>query len=203
MFRYKSNKQALIIAVLVILLCLVCLAGSTLALFTSNPEDGTIGIVTTAGDVEVDIVDTSKEENSLVGGVLQFHTSAERTEILFEPGACFYTQGFKVKNTGNIPINFRMSIAQNEVDDEEGKINTDMEEFKKAFEFFITQDPTNLDNAQPLEKVEGKLEAKQSTGVYYLVVRMKTTADNTFQDQRFAGVGITVYAVQGNAVLGD
>ena len=40
MLRYKSNKQACIIAALVILLCLVCLAGSTLALFTSDPEDG-------------------------------------------------------------------------------------------------------------------------------------------------------------------
>ena len=33
MFRYRSNKQAFIIAVLVILLCLVSLTGATLALF--------------------------------------------------------------------------------------------------------------------------------------------------------------------------
>ena len=96
-----------------------------------------------------------------------------------------------------------MSIAQNEVDDESGKINTDMDEFKEAFDFFITKNPTDLDNVEPLDKVEGKLALQQSTDVYYLVVRMKTTADNTFKNQRFAGVGITVYAVQGNAVLGE
>ena len=59
MFRYKSHKQAFIMTALVILLCLVCLTGATLALFTSDPNDGTIGIITTSGDVEIDIVDTS------------------------------------------------------------------------------------------------------------------------------------------------
>ena len=54
MFRYKTNKKMLIIAAAVILLCFVCLSGATLALF-SQTLDGTIGIITTAGDIEVDI----------------------------------------------------------------------------------------------------------------------------------------------------
>jgi hypothetical protein len=57
MLRYKSHKQAFIMAALVILLCLVCLTGATLALFTGNVNDGTIGIITTTGDIAVDIVD--------------------------------------------------------------------------------------------------------------------------------------------------
>ena len=58
MFNYKSKRQALVTSVLITLLCFTCLTGATLALFTSDPSDGTIGIVTTSGDLEIDIVDT-------------------------------------------------------------------------------------------------------------------------------------------------
>ena len=106
MFRYKSNKQAFTIAALVILLCLVSLTGATLALFTSDPNDGTIGIVTTSGDVEIDIVDTSGV--TLQNKALSFVTSTEDSVPLFEPGAVFYTQGFRIKNVGEVPVKYRL-----------------------------------------------------------------------------------------------
>ena len=130
MIRYKTNKQAFIIAALVILLCLVCLTGATLALFTSDPNDGTIGIVTTSGDVEIDIVDTSGV--TLQNRALAFMTTSGATDsddVLFEPGATFYTQGFKIKNTGDIPVNFSLSVSKDD--------KIDMEEFAKAFELWI------------------------------------------------------------------
>ena len=142
MFRYKTNKQAFIIAALVILLCLVCLTGATLALFTNDPNDGTIGVITTAGEVKVDIVDDTKAENSLVGQVLQIQTSSEHKEIHFEPGVIYYTQGFKVKNLGDIPINFRLSVSEDE--------SIDMDEFRKAFELWISTTPANPENAVQL-----------------------------------------------------
>ena len=112
MFRYKSNKQAFIIAALVILLCLACLTGATLALFTSDLNDGTIGIVATSGDVEIDIVDTSGA--TLQNRALDFITSSDDKEPLFEPGATFYTQEFQVKNTGDIPVNFSLSVSKDD-----------------------------------------------------------------------------------------
>ena len=36
---------------------------------------------------------------------------------------------------------------------------------------------------------------------YYLVIRMKETAGNEFQNKTYTGIGITVYAVQGNAPI--
>ena len=60
MFRYKSNKQAIIIAALIILLCFVCLTGSTLALFTNDPEKGTIEYKATRYVVE-EVTDKDKE----------------------------------------------------------------------------------------------------------------------------------------------
>ena len=91
MIRYKTNKRSFLIAALVILLCLSCLTGATLALFTSDPNDGTIGIVTTSGDVEVDIVDTAGV--SLRDRALAFMTTSGAVDsetVLFEPGAMFY-----------------------------------------------------------------------------------------------------------------
>ena len=202
MFRYKSNKQSFIIAALVILLCLVCLTGATLALFTSDGKDGTIGIVTTSGDVEVDIVDTSGE--TLMGKYLMFASSAGNNDVLFEPGATFSTQGFKVKNTGDIPVNFKMSIGKDNVVDVDG-IPVDIEKFNEAFEIWIVEQKlgeTTVDFSKAIEmpKFEHGLKAGDSSdSTYYLVVKMKESVGNEFQGKTYAGIGVTVYAVQGNA----
>ena len=195
MIRYKTNKQAFIIAALVILLCLVCLTGATLALFTSDPNDGTIGIVTTSGDVEIDIVDTSGV--TLQNRALAFMTTSGATDsenVLFEPGATFYTQGFKIKNTGDILVNFSLSVSKDD--------KIDMEEFAKAFELWIVKEGDDFSNAEKLTefKVNG-LAAGESSDTYYLFIRMKESVGNEFQGKTYSGIGVTVYAVQGNAEL--
>ena len=193
MFRYKSYKQTFIVAALIILLCLVCLTGATFALFTNDPDDGTIGIITTAGDVKVDIIDSSSGE-SLVGKVLQFRSSSEERQIIFEPGATFVTRGFKVKNAGNIPVNFRLYVSRDE--------NIDMEEFINAFDVWITKEPTDLKSAERLTEFYGRLEVGQPTDeIYYLVIKMKETAGNQFQGKEYTGIGVTVYAIQGNVEI--
>ena len=195
MFRYKSHKQAFIMTALVILLCLVCLTGATLALFTSDPNDGTIGIVTTSGDVEIDIVDTSGV--TLQNKALLFMTTsgaADSNDILFEPGATFYTQGFKIKNTGDIPVNFSLSVSKDD--------KIDMEEFDKAFELWIVKEGEDFSGAKKITnfKVDG-LPAGESSDTYYLFIKMKESVGNEFQGKTYTGIGVTVYAVQGNAQL--
>ena len=186
MFRYKTSKQAILIAAMVILLCLTCLAGATLALFTSNPEDGRIGIVTTAGKIAVDIEDAETGE-SLVGSTLDF----QQENVLFEPGATFVTKGFKVNNEGKIHISFRIYVSNDGSDD--------MEAFNKGFEVWIGTDPNDPASARLMEDFVEYLEAETcSPNVYYVFVRMKPEADNTFKGQTYSGMGITVYAVQGN-----
>lgn len=195
MFRYKSHKQAFIMTALVILLCLVCLTGATLALFTSNLNDGTIGIITTSGDVEIDIVDTSGV--TLQNKALLFMTTsgaADSNDILFEPGATFYTQGFKIKNTGDIPVNFSLSVSKDD--------KIDMEEFDKAFELWIVKEGDDFRSAERITefKVNG-LAAGESSDTYYLFIKMKESVGNEFQGKTYTGIGVTVYAVQGNAQL--
>jgi hypothetical protein len=181
---------------LVILLCLACLTGATLALFTSDPNDGTIGIITTSGDVEVDIVDLSGD--TLQNKALDFITASGSTtdsgNVLFEPGATFYTQGFKIKNSGDIPVNFSLSVSKDD--------KIDMEEFDEAFELWIVKEGDDFSNAEKLTefKVNG-LAAGKSSETYYLFIKMKESVGNEFQGKTYTGIGVTVYAVQGNAKL--
>ncbi len=187
MFRYKSNKQALIVAGLVMLLCLACLSGATLALFTSDINDGKIGIVTTTGDVEVDIVDANDVSNSLVGYTLDFRDAS----VTFEPGATFCTKGFKIINRGNVNINFRVSVSSDE--------EMNMRGFNDAFTVWISTDPSGVQDARLLTEFTGTIPAGAFTeDTYYICIKMKETAGNEFKGQTYNGIGITVYAIQGN-----
>ena len=192
MSRCKVKLSKIIIAALVILLCLVFIVGATLALFTDN--DGKIGINATSGDLEVDIIDDSVDNpSSLVGKTLDLVPKTPQEEILFEPGAMYHTQGFRVKNNGNIPINFIIYISE---DDEVSK------DFFDAFEVWITSDVSDRASGKPPQDFEGRLEVGKTSDIYYLVIKMKESAGNEYKNKTFTGVGITVCAVQGNVNIG-
>ena len=201
MSRIQNKKRACIVAASAILLCLVSLTGATLALFTNNPDDSTIGIIATAGDIEVDIVDL--DGNSLVNEALQFQTSSGNRDFLMEPGATFCTQGFKVANKGSIPIQFRLSVSKEIIETTDNKeIVVDMERFLESFDVWITQDPDNAIAAQKLQEFTGELKKDAVTDrPYYLLIRMKDTVGNDFQGRSYSGIGVTVYAVQGDGEL--
>ena len=201
MNRYQPKKQTLLVAGMAILLCLVCLTGATLAIFTGDIRDGTIGINATSGDIDVDIVDLNGK--SLKGEVLQFQTTREQPEVLFEPGAVFCTQGFKIKNNGEIHINFLVTVSEDD--------DTNMAKFHEAFEVWIATAP-NLSAArlltefrgEPTTGDKGRLEkGETSDETYYLFVKMKETAGNEFQNFEYKGIGITVHAVQGNVSVDE
>lgn len=187
----RRKKITIIILIIIILLLLTTIVGLTYALFTSGGDDGKIGVNVTSGECKIDIVDT--EDKSLVGDVLDFVTAEKKDKIYFEPGATYYTEGFEVKNIGNIPVNFRVFISEDE--------SNDRYSFQEAFELWITKDPSNLEGAEKLTEFTGRLEVDQTSETYYLVIRMKETAGNEFQNKTYTGIGVTVYAVQGNAPI--
>lgn len=193
MFRYNVNKKALTIAALIILLCLVSLTGATLALFTSSTDDGKIGINATSGSLKIDIIDDTENQDSLVGEVLSFVPKNGDDEILFEPGATYHTQGFRIKNDSSIPIKFIVYISNDE------KVSPD---FFDAFDVWLTEDPLlGRDGMVKIDKYDGFLAKDQISKVLYLVFSMKEDAGNKYQNRPFNGVGITVCAVQGNGYI--
>lgn len=187
----KTRGRRMTLSIIVIILCLISLVGVTLALFTSDVNDGKIGINVTSGKVEVDIED--REGKTLVGDVLDFVCSTADDEIYWEPGATFYTEGFKVSNEGDIPINYHLYINSGSSGDKK---------LVEALEFYVTTDPTDLSNLENLNSFIGELEPDtKSDETYYLVVHMKEEAGNQYQGLTLYGVGVTVYAVQGNVEI--
>ena len=144
----RRKKTTIIILIIIILLLLTTIVGLTYALFTSGGDDGKIGVNVTSGECKIDIVDA--EDKSLVGDVLDFVTEEKKDKIYFEPGATYYTEGFEVKNIGNIPVNFRVFISEDEINDRY--------EFQEAFELWITKDPSNLEGAEKLTEFTGRLK---------------------------------------------
>ena len=149
-------------------------------------DSGDIGVNVTTGKVKVDITDV--EGNSILGTVLKFESESEDNSIIFAPGCTFYTEGFKVKNTGNLKVIYCMYVSRPE--------GVDMEKFDEAFEFYVTTSTEDIENAEQLKSFDGILEAGQASETYYLVVKMKDSAGNEFQEKTFTGIGITVNATQ-------
>ena len=186
---HRSLKSTYLITAVVIILCLFAITGATFALFTSG-DDGKIGINATSGDLEVGIIDATENPQSLVGKALNFET--KDGVVLFEPGAVYHTEGFRVSNLGDIPMNYIVYISKDK------DVTAD---FSAAFEVWITTNPATREMDEKLQEFEGSLAPEKSSEIYYLVFRMKETAGNEFQDRTFTGVGITVCAVQGNAYI--
>lgn len=188
-----KQRKSIILMLLSMLLCIVMASATTFAIFTNDLDDGKIGINVTSGTIDIDIVDVSGA--SIVGDALYFVTPDGRPQesIFFEPGATYITQGFRVKNIGSVPVNIRIFVSNDE--------GTDMVEFEKAFEVFITETPENLNHARRLISFKDSLVQDKSTPVYYLVARMKEDAGNGFQNVSYSGIGVTVHAVQGNVEI--
>jgi hypothetical protein len=186
------KRTTITISLITILLCLVSMVGVSYALFTAG-DDGKIGINAAAAECDIDIVDENGV--SLIGETLDFDPRDGRDIIYFEPGATFYTEGFKISNNGNIPVNYRLSISPDP--------NMDMTAFNDAFDFWITTDPEDPSAPVGLKDFDGMIQPGKTSDTYYLVVRMKPNVDNGFQNKIYSGIGVTVTAVQGNVDIDE
>ena len=203
MYQDRKTHPRISIAIIIIVLCFISLIGVTYALFT-NGDDGVIGINVASGDIGVDIVD--KDQMTLIGDVLNFvGVEGNPNEVRWEPGAVHYTEPFAIKNLGNIPISYRVYI---ECKDEDSVL-LDVLEF-----YIITESELEaaggrigleqLDESVKMQSFDKYLEAGAlSEDYYHLVVRMVPEAGNEYQGKVLNGIGITVYAVQGNVDVSD
>ena len=152
------------IFVAILLAMLLCFLGFYLSwmLGSSESDDGDIGVNVITGSVSIDIVD--EENKTLIGDVLDFVSGGVETKILFAPGSAFRTEGFKVKNTGTLDVEYIISISEDN--------SVDKEAFLSAFEFWITTDPDNYTDGQGILSFDGELRTNSASDVYYLVVRI-------------------------------
>ena len=187
----KATKRALLTSVMALVMCVVMLVGTTFAWFTDTASTAVNKIV--AGNLDVDIVD--ENNNSLDGKSLSFIKAGAGTDaeaaILWEPGATFFTQGFKIVNKGNLALKYKVVVSG----------TTGDAKLLKAIDFAFVTDNTTPDANPESFANEGKLlkqndSAPANNGVYYLRGHMKEEAGNEYKNLTLDGISITVYATQ-------
>ena len=179
----RSTMKALISSVTLLAICFTMFVGTTFAWFTDSVTSAGNQIV--SGTLDVDMVDETG--TSLVGDSLYFRNVNGDTDILWEPGATFRTQGFKVKNFGTLAFKYRMII--NGIDGDEELLDVITFSIVKA-------DGTAVD----IENFEGVLTTTDPLSeVYYLQGVMDTAAGNDYQEKELDGVSVTIIASQAMA----
>lgn len=175
----RKTKLAMLQSVVALILCAAMLVGTTFAWFTDEVTSAVNKIQ--AGTLDVDLVDAAG--NSLEGTSLTFMDVTGNTDILWEPGCTFKTQGFRVANRGSLALEYTMYIN--------GLLGD-----SKLLEVirFSVQDADGY--TVDIDTFEGQLSAKASSDVFYLVGHMDENAGNEYMNLTLTGIGITVYATQ-------
>ena len=189
----KATKRALLTSVMALVMCVVMLVGTTFAWFTDTASTGVNRIQ--AGNLKVDIVDESNE--SLDGKTLKFIQAGSGTEkalvedVLWEPGATFFTQGFKIANKGNLALKWKAQVNKGTTAANEGNFD-----LLDVIDFYLVKGTGESQTETPLNEFTGNLKKTETSDVYYIKGVMKTTAGNDYQGLTLNGITITVYATQ-------
>ena len=179
MKKNNATKRALISSMVTMILCIAMLIGTTFAWFTDTASTGVNTIQ--AGNLDVELVD---ENDKPLGASLQWVKAAghKNEEILWEPGATYNLQSFKIKNNGNLALKYKIVVSGVQEGDAE---------LLKVLDFTMKEGETALDL-----KAEHKLAVGETSGWITLTAQMKQDAGNKYQNKEINGITITVVATQ-------
>ena len=184
----KNTKKALLASIISVLVCTAMLIGTTFAWFTDSVSTGKNTIK--SGSLSVDLVD--ENGSSLEGKALNWVTADNRGQekILWEPGATYKLQPFKVVNSGDLALEYKIVI--NGV---EGNAK-----LLEALEFTAEEGGSAADLAGwngvilPAGAETNNGEDVGETGLITLTAHMKEDAGNEYQGLSISGISITVMA---------
>jgi hypothetical protein len=176
--KTMNTKKALIASLLSLVLCVSMLVGSTFAWFTDTASTGVNRI--TSGNLHVEIQDESG--NKLTK--LEWKASDGRTQdqILWEPGCTYTLTPFKIVNTGNLALKYKLVVTGLDGDSE--LLNVIRFTYKIGTEDFALNE-------------EGHLAANGgATGLITVSATMASDAGNEYMGKTLDNVKFTVYATQ-------
>ena len=196
----RATKRALLTSVMALVMCVVMLVGTTFAWFTDTASTGVNKIV--AGNLKVDIVNEAGTA-SIKNSGLEFVSADNVTKgeaILWEPGCRYLTEGFRIKNDGNLALKWKAEINKDNIVDgkvEGSTIAKDGKSLLDVIDFYVvTKTADGAETEAAIKDFIGNLAKGEKSGVYYIKGVMQTTAGNDYQDLTLDGITITVYATQ-------
>ena len=193
----KATKRALLTSVMALVMCVVMLVGTTFAWFTDTASTGVNKIV--AGNLKVDIVDENGD--SLDGKTLKFIQATGVSDgtnnvenVLWEPGATFFTQGFKIANKGNLALKYKVVVSG--ITGDTGLL--------KVMKFDVVSAMTKTGSevdfaANPGQLLPPTSDTPRVSDTYYLRGHMDESAGNEYKNMTLTGISVTVYATQLNS----
>ena len=190
----KATKRALLTSIMALVMCVVMLVGTTFAWFTDTASTGVNKIV--AGNLKVDIVGATTGNHI---DSLSFQNKDNSSSILWEPGVTFHTEGFRIKNDGNLALKWKMVVNKDSastgvVEGSNGKAGMNLLE---VIDFSVVSSKDENAPAVKIDEFVGHTAAETIDSVtYYIKGTMKTTAGNDYQNLTLNGITITVYATQ-------
>lgn len=188
----RKIKSALFGGALLTIITVMLMLGSTMAWF----QDTEVVINTyTFGNLDVDIVE--ENDGQIVGATtLQFvkpdGEEYSGDEYLFEPGATFQLKEFYIKNSGDVPLKYRL------------KLDTTGATGQKKLLDSMTITAT-MGNGSPapsfsLDSETRTLAAGRMDGPVRIYIHMKEAAGNEYQDLSVEGLVVKVIAVQDEGI---
>ena len=191
MTNSKSTKRALITSALAIFMCVAMLIGTTFAWFTDTASTGVNKIV--SGNLKVDIIGAGSNSHiEELNFTKAATTDAEAgTEILWEPGCRYLTEGFRIANKGNLALKWKAQVNKGTTAANEGNFD-----LLDVIDFYLVKGTGESQTETLLDEFTGNLKKNETSDVYYIKGVMKTTAGNDYQSLTLDGITITVLATQ-------
>ena len=188
--KKNTTKRSLLASVLALVMCVTMLVSTTFAWFTDSASTAVNKIE--SGTLHVDIVDESG--NSLDGKTLSFRDVNKNADILWEPGATFALDSFRIVNTGKLALKYKVII---------NGVNGNAK-LLEAIDFFVKigdAEKVALADWEGILLPVGKepIADKEVVGTTDLITisgTMKKEAGNEYQGLSIDGIGITVVATQ-------
>ena len=179
MKKSQQTKRTLTGSLISLIVCIAMLIGTTLAWFTDTASTSVNKIQ--AGNLKVALVD---ENGNPLTDALQWQkaTGHEDEEVLWEPGAKYNLQSFKVKNNGNLALKYKIKISGIEQGDAE---------LLKVLQFTYNEGSSTLDL-----DAEHHLKAEEESGLITISAKMDESAGNEYKGMSVDGIKITVVATQ-------
>ena len=187
----KATKRALLTSAMALVMCVVMLVGTTFAWFTDTATANVNTIK--SGNLNVDMVDETGA--SLVGRTLSWQKAAGGAgqEILWEPGATYNLNAFRIVNKGSLALKYEITVNGVKGSSKlleaikfTAKINGREEALNNLTGVLLPKGAT----AQTADEVVEKTDLITISGT------MKTGAGNEYQGLTIDGVSITVVATQ-------
>lgn len=175
--KTMNTKKALIASLLSLVLCVSMLVGSTFAWFTDTASTGVNSI--TSGNLRVEIQDESG--NKLTKLEWKASDGRAQDQILWEPGCTYTLTPFKIVNTGNLALKYKLVVTG--LDGNSELLDVIRFTYKIGTEDFAL----NRD---------GHLAANGETGLITVSATMASDAGNEYMGKTLDNVKFTVYATQ-------